>query len=701
MKRWLGIVMAAIALSGGQACGDDEGGFILNDNPSIQVRRDGVAISSGEAQKVNVAGLAENQQTIVGTFEIANDGVGALSVSEISIVSDPPNAFTVQSLGAALPTADAPVEVVDQTAPDGTRTYLFSVVYTRPASPSATGTLTIRSNSKPANRDPNPVVSFPIQTEGLQPQISVSPPVVDFTNVGANQEKTLSFNIANVGGLPLTINSFTFAGSESFTLIDGAGQWSPSAETSQGVQLAEPITIAEGKTRKMNVKFAPEGPEAATADLRFFSNDPTATSGTPVQLRGNVGGPCIQIDPQRVDFGGKLFGGAYTIDVQVTSCGDADLQVTGVRLKDGEGASEDFTLDLTSFGASNSGELTEEDAPVVIPKNSSKTFSVTYVPDEINPTDVNGKPIADLNFIEIHSNTYLPVIDVEVRGFGVEVDCPTAIIQVQEGEEVIPQTKLHLVGSQSTAPSGSIKTYEWSVQQPPGSKSVFHPSKSFADPTFEVNVAGTYVFYLNVWDEKGEAACEVAEYTVIVNPDEAIHIELLWDTPNDPDQTDEGPEAGADMDLHFTHPFATGADVDGDGIPDGFFDMPFDTFWFNPEPDWASHDPAVDDNPSLDRDDTDGAGPENINLNLPEDGLKYRVGVHYWNDHGFGASYATVRVYIFSVLVFEVAGVEMMHHDMCEFATIDWPSGEVLPVTGPDGGYKCMPNYENPLFGGL
>ena len=106
----------------------------------------------------------------------------------------------------------------------------------------------------------------------------------------------------------------------------------------------------------------------------------------------------------------------------------------------------------------------------------------------------------------------------------------------------------------------------------------------------------------------------------------------------------------------------------------------------------------VDDDPGLDRDDTDGAGPENVNLNIPEEGLTYRVGVHYWNDHGFGPSLATVRVYIYTSLVFSVTDVELVNHDLWEVAEIKWPSGQVDPVLGANGSYKIIPNYQHPYF---
>ena len=278
-----------------------------------------------------------------------------------------------------------------------------------------------------------------------------------------------------------------------------------------------------------------------------------------------------------------------------------------------------------------------------------------------------------------------------------EGDCPKAVIKCTEGEAVIPQTILHLYGDDSYAANGTIQKYEWVAEQPAGSQSVFVPSHTFPNPTFETNVAGVYTFQLTVYDQTNSPSCIPAEYEVVVIPDEAIHIELLWHTPNDPDETDTGPEAGSDLDLHFLHPWAAGPDIDGDGQPDGWFDIPFDCFWFNAHPNWGSYDPAINDDPGLDRDDTDGAGPENTNLDIPEN-VHYRVGVHYWNDHGYGAAFATVRVYIYAQLVFELPDVMLADSDMWEVCTIEWPAGKVEIITDEDGQFKITPEYHNPYF---
>ena len=153
---------------------------------------------------------------------------------------------------------------------------------------------------------------------------------------------------------------------------------------------------------------------------------------------------------------------------------------------------------------------------------------------------------------------------------------------------MIPQTVLHLYGDQSYTSKGDVAKWTWSVEQPPGSQSFFIPSENYPNPDFEVNVAGKYTFNLMIYNSQGVPSCAPDTFEVVVVPDKAIHIELLWHTPGDPDETDVGPEAGSDLDLHLVHPWAGGPDIDGDGQPDGWFDEPFDRFWFNAHPEWGN-----------------------------------------------------------------------------------------------------------------
>ncbi|MFT7578690.1 MAG: hypothetical protein ACI9MR_000348 [Myxococcota bacterium] len=398
-----------------------------------------------------------------------------------------------------------------------------------------------------------------------------------------------------------------------------------------------------------------------------------------------TGQACVRLVPASVNFGGKLVGQPAAVEVAVGSCGTGPLVVSDVSLL--EGSASQFTLDRTLF----------DSLPVTIPANGTASFVVRYLPDVENALDANGAAIPDVGEIALVTNAQVGELKLGVSGYGVTSTCPVAVIRIQEGEDVIPQTVLHLIGDQSFSPSAQITAWSWSVSQPTGSRSAFVPNATSPNATFEVNVAGVYEFTLEVTDETGATSCVAEVRTVVVTPDEAIHVEVQWTTPGDLDQTDSGEGAGTDLDLHFAHEFATGPDLDGDGAPDPWFDRSFDCFWLNDNPNWGSLDPFVDDDPTLGRNDLDGDGPEIVNLNIPENRV-YRIGVHYWSDNTYGPSFATVRVFIYSQLAAEFPNVRLVNHDMWNVATITWPSGTITQVLDEDGNPKITPAYQNPMF---
>jgi hypothetical protein len=208
---------------------------------------------------------------------------------------------------------------------------------------------------------------------------------------------------------------------------------------------------------------------------------------------------------------------------------------------------------------------------------------------------------------------------------------------------VEPGTSVTLDASASTASQGQIDGYEWSFIDYPYASALPHLEPKLVHQadgrvSFEAKTVGTYIVELTVVDDGGKESCNAARAEVVVATDKDIFVELVWDTPGDPDQTDDD---GADMDLHYRHP-------DGDwGL--GRLDI----FWYNPTADWGEQGQRRDD-PELIFDDEDGAGPESVEHDRPED-LNYRVGVYYYESHGHGASEATVRVYLDGALAHEVS----------------------------------------------
>jgi hypothetical protein len=117
----------------------------------------------------------------------------------------------------------------------------------------------------------------------------------------------------------------------------------------------------------------------------------------------------------------------------------------------------------------------------------------------------------------------------------------------------------------------------------------------------------------------------------------AFRAQLTWDT---------GPTS-SDIDLHLVKPGGTTNSLTTDCY---YFDCtPFDT-----PLDWGAA--GATGNPSLDVDNTDGYGPENITLSNPESGI-YRVIVRNFN--GVAATHATVKIYFNDVEAFRLTSVAL------------------------------------------
>lgn len=166
---------------------------------------------------------------------------------------------------------------------------------------------------------------------------------------------------------------------------------------------------------------------------------------------------------------------------------------------------------------------------------------------------------------------------------------------------------------------------------------------------FYLDLAGRYVFAVDAavgegpWSSGSACPAEAARLVVDVVPESPVHVELVWHTPGDVDETDDD---GTDLDLHLLHP---------QGAPLGFLDC----YYGNDAPDWDAAGSAGD--PNLDIDDVDGAGPENIRIGQPSStvplGGPYRVMVHsyrltFLGGENFDAE-ATLRVYLDGALAHE------------------------------------------------
>ncbi len=702
-KKWaVGMVMVAAALV---ACGDSGGKQKPLEAADITIQVDHQPYNAASGVRVDPGSIAAGQ-TRTFLVQVFNQGERDLEVLSVTLQYTPASqaegsepAFRLGPL-PAFPAYVASPNATGSTAPTVLE---IPVVFQRYEDDlPRRAVLVIRSNDKDL-ADQAFQVRF--QSESCDPHLGVPPPV-DFEQVQVDQVEELPVDLKNTGSCALLIEAFLWTGDPGFTLV-AEGQEYPTKETDTFVTFPQPVSIPSNSQISWAVRYEPPSGAPARASLTVYpQNDPTAVGGRTIEVLANTTGPCIEVVPSPVEFGGKLIQSTTSIAVRIVSCGTADLVITDIFLRQGEGLSPDFGLDYAQLPG---GARPTAGAPLTIHPSEFVTVGVQYTPDVQNPVDpVTGQPVLDRGVLVIANNSFVPEFEANISGHGVPVECPQPVILVEEGEEVPPQTVLHLYGDQSVPSTGAISKYQWSLDQPADNKFNLLPSMSEKNVTHEVNVAGTYTYCLDVCDSlycSNDLKCKTtACKKVVVIPDEAIHCELTWKTPGDDNEYNDGPDAGSDMDLHFIHPYATGPDLDGDGASDGWFDLSYDCFWYTATSvlEWGTLNPNISDNPRLDRDDTDGAGPENINLDVPENGRVYKVGVHYWDDHGFGASYPQVKCYCWGKEAFKkdlyADGIKMFTCDLWEVATISWPDCRITAIQSPEGGPKIVHHYQNPAF---
>jgi hypothetical protein len=163
-----------------------------------------------------------------------------------------------------------------------------------------------------------------------------------------------------------------------------------------------------------------------------------------------------------------------------------------------------------------------------------------------------------------------------------------------------------------------------------------------------------------------------------------LHVQLVWDNVTN------------DQDVHLTF-----ADQD-----DRLCNIPWDCHFHNREPVWFAGDVAGEGpNPRLDIDDTNGLGPENINIDSPEPGV-YRVYVHYfedWTGAGIAPTRNTVRIYLNGLQVSEYRRTLSAKKAIWAVADIVWladGTSFVTPfpsdVSGQIGAVSSLDSCESP-----
>lgn len=516
---------------------------------------------------------------------------------------------------------------------------------------------------------PDGRLRIPLTLDEGAPELIVDRDRVDFGRVPGGEAALEQVVVTNIGQQPATVQRPRLDGSRDFL----------------AVAPGFPVQLDPGQEVALQVRYAPrqEGPDRGLLVL------PTDDPGRPeltVPVVGNAGIPCLIAAPSAVEFRSSLVDRTDSREVLLQSCGGQPVTVEDVRLE---------------AGSDGAFERVPVEAPLVLPPADgegplpSRAVAVRFTP--------RAERLHRGALLVTSDDPEKPVRRIPLLGRGVVNGCPRA--QAAQADIVVPPGEaVVLDGAPSVDLDGELVRWEWVlVEGAPGSVALpferaFDPANPCAggpadDPgtptaLFCPQLPGRYRLSLRVTDALGlsSTVCETDQpVSVRAVPDEALHVQITWRAPGDPDPDDD---QGPDADLHLLHPLGEWGGV------------PYDCHYANPTPDWGQLDNPADD-PLLDTDDIDGGGPENVRLATPEPtdplGAPYAVGVEYYRSDDridpidYGPIFVTVRAYVRGELVWTydgppeegaLPGEKRLEAEGDRWLAFElrWPSGAVITV---------------------
>ena len=555
----------------------------------------------------------------------------------------------------------------------------LTVRYAPTTTQSAAGQLVLETS------DPDFTATSPkiveIATLANLPEVQALPSQVRFTRrpvIAPPSSQVLT--ITNTGSAPLVLTREpVYSGGDDFSITVPARTYPLSLKP---FPFKQPQLVEQNPRDyqlELDVRYRALGDGADDGEVLIYSNDlrdgGTADEGqTAVPVLASADAPCILVDSVTRNLGQVPVGQRISDIVTVENCGTQTLELSSVRLTKNSD-DEEYELDLGSWDVNGDGDVDES---ISVEPGESTAFRYTYTPTE---------EATDQGEIVIFSNDPItPQQKLAIIGRGALGVCPTAVAlgrvkgQGSAGRPSVgaaPLDYIVLDGASSTDEDGAIpnaqENWMWEVlSAPPDAitqlREAMEAPGDWRYREVRLLLAGEYSFGLKVRDNQGFESCNEAVVTVRAVPNEKILVELTWTNPEDPD---EGDSVGADVDVHFVK---LG--------PGQWFEAPYDVYFSNPNSGPGSDNNGLwnPESPSLDIDDTDGLGPENVQMNDPANCQWYAVGVHYYRQI-FGTAYVTIRIYVDGNLVFEKLNVALQRGgQFWDVARIHWDSRQIIEV---------------------
>jgi hypothetical protein len=470
----------------------------------------------------------------------------------------------------------------------------------------------------------------------LVPTMRAEPEEVSLNATPVAQDTFFSVNIFNASEVDLNLDSISLTDDSdpAFTI------------------LTAPIEVSSQQRIPVQLRVRPTVVGTIEATLILDAEEAAQPNliEVPISVEAlDLGLPDIEVSPAEVAFDQVGEGDVVRATVTISNAGVRDLIIDETVLESAVEGDDSILLSVPvqPGWAVTPGENVSVDlvfAPQDTVQHEANLFVKSNDPDE-------------------------PVVQVPIQGIGSV--CPVAVVEMLDDPDTIePLDTVRLDGrnSYTDTEDAEVVTYEWVLEQRPVGSTTILTTPDMERTELDADIAGEYQVRLVVWDDRGVRSCNDAVVRFTAQPSEDLHIQLVWDHPS------------ADLDLHLLR--------EG-GMP---FTHEGDTYFSNRIPQWFVDNP--ESNPSLDVDDGEGYGPENINIEQPLPGSIWTVLVHYWNKQTDGDPYtvASLRIYARGQEIADISESLETDELMWTVAEIYWPESEMeLPVITPLGLVETYP----------
>lgn len=489
---------------------------------------------------------------------------------------------------------------------------------------------------------------------------SVSPTTIPFGLIDAPQVVERTFTLTNLGTAATEVCFFS-----SFEL-------DPTSHAMFSLPTGPlDLELAANASATVTVRAAPQAATTMAASVSgkvTFSVPSEATGNTgSVDLTATLTPACLTITPNPLDFGNtQLVCGSPARSVVIMNSCSQPVTYNGATISDAAVATNG-TGNCAANGGCPQFEMVSQGATGVLAPGQSRVVSVRFKP--VATAAVTGK----LQINVTQGSTTAPY-EVTLRGTGIPqtgTTCVTAAcpapMTVQANTQVALSTSVMTTGSPSCA---------WSVSSRPNtSTGTFSAPTNCMMTNYFADVVGTHVVSFNVSDGTGATAQCQTPITVLPSGD--LWIEMTWDKNYDLDLAllnSLGPPNTAPGAWSNTNWSCNYIRWGNRPPPAGLH--------YSPGSWWQTAITPLNQQPTLDRDDTTLRGPENMRINSPSTAVTYTIGSHmYGSTIPSGGITSTIKLYCGGSLVTTQTRTMTTAKQLWNVGTVQFPGVGGQPCT--------------------